>query len=177
MKLFKGILHTAEYTEEMARAEDQNYSEEEIQIITEYMQAWDGVRVTLSNFVEGEYSVVGWPPEEEEKVKNAIYLMEQDRMFGQYVDDPERFVADWEAGNWEPSGSIVFSPAMVEIIEENQKDFREVIRGCDLRKQCVQQGKKKPRIKQKKCTGLRMPDGKPLFACSICEGWKGDGNE
>lgn len=118
IKLYKGILHTADFTEEMAKAEDQNYSEEEIKIITDYMQAWDGAHVTLSNLLPEEYSVVGWPPEEDEKVKNAIYLMEQDPVFGMYVDDRERFDADWEAGEWEPSGSIVFSPAMVEIIGE-----------------------------------------------------------
>lgn len=118
IKLYKGILHTADFTEEMAKAEDQNYSDEEIKIITDYMQAWDGAHVTLSNLLPEEYSVVGWPPEEDEKVKNAIYLMEQDPVFGMYVDDRERFDADWAAGEWEPSGSIVFSPAMVEIIGE-----------------------------------------------------------
>lgn len=118
IKLYKGILHTADFTEEMAKAEDQNYSEEEIKIITDYMQAWDGAHVTLSNLLPEEYSVVGWPPEEDEKVKNAIYLMEQDPVFGMYVDDRERFDADWAAGEWESSGSIVFSPAMVEIIGE-----------------------------------------------------------
>ena len=40
------------------------------------MEAWDGVHVTVSNFLEGEYSIVGWPPEEEEKAKEAIYQME-----------------------------------------------------------------------------------------------------
>lgn len=118
IKLYKGILHTADFTEEMAKAEDQNYSDEEIKIITDYMQAWDGAHVTLSNLLPEEYSVVGWPHEEDEKVKNAIYLMEQDPVFGMYVDDRERFDADWAAGTWEPSGSIVFSPAMVEIIGE-----------------------------------------------------------
>lgn len=118
IKLYKGILHTADFTEEMAKAEDQNYSDEEIKIITDYMQAWDGAHVTLSNLLPEEYSVVGWPPEEDEKVKNAIYLMEQDPVFGMYVDGRERFDADWAAGEWEPSGSIVFSPAMVEIIGE-----------------------------------------------------------
>nr|DAG14614.1 MAG TPA: hypothetical protein [Caudoviricetes sp.] len=118
IKLYKGILHTADFTEEMAKAEDQNYSDEEIKIITDYMQAWDGAHVTLSNLLPEEYSVVGWPPEEDEKVKNAIYLMEQDPVFGMYVGDRERFDADWAAGEWEPSGSIVFSPAMVEIIGE-----------------------------------------------------------
>lgn len=118
MKLYKGILHTADFTEEMAKAEGNEYSEDEIRIITAYMQAWDGVHVTLSNLLPEEYSVVGWPPEEDEKAKEAIYLMEQEPVFGMYVDDRERFDADWAAGEWEPSGSIIFSPAMVEVIGE-----------------------------------------------------------
>ena len=118
IKLYKGILHTADFTEEMAKAEDQNYSEEEIKIITDYMQAWDGAHVTLSNLLPEEYSVVGWPPEEDEKVKNAIYLMEQDPVLGKKVDDREGFDAAWAAGTWEPIGSIVFPPEMVEILGE-----------------------------------------------------------
>lgn len=116
--LYKAILHTDGFTVDEKDAQEKEYSEEELKIITDYMQAWDGVRVTVSALLPGEFSVVGWPPEEDEKVKNAIYLMEQDPVFGMYVDDRERFDADWAAGEWEPSGSIVFSPAMVEIIGE-----------------------------------------------------------
>lgn len=116
--LYKAILHTDGFTVDEKDAQEKEYSEEELKIITDYMQAWDGVRVTVSALLPGEFSVVGWPPEEDEKVKNAIYLMEQDPVFGMYEDDRERFDADWAAGEWEPSGSIVFSPAMVEIIGE-----------------------------------------------------------
>lgn len=115
--LYRGILHTEGYKIEDAEGSSE-LTEEEKKIITDYMKAWDGVHVTLSNLLPEEYSVVGWPPEEEEKVKNAIYLMEQDFMFGNYVDDREKFEADWAAGTWEPSGSIIFSTAMVEILEE-----------------------------------------------------------
>lgn len=116
--LYRAILHTEGYTPDEKDAAEKEYSEEELKIITDYMQAWDGVHVTVSALIPGEYSVVGWPPEEMEKAKNAIYLMEQDRMFGTYIDEFERFSEDWEAGNWEPSGSIVFPPAMVEILGE-----------------------------------------------------------
>lgn len=116
-KLYKAILHTAGFKIEMD-GNGSNHTEEEKEIAEKYMAAWDGVHVTVSNFVPGEYSVVGWPPEEDEKVKNAIYLMEQDPVFGMYADDRERFDADWAAGTWEPSGSIIFSPQMVEIIGE-----------------------------------------------------------
>lgn len=116
--LYRGILHTSGFTVDEMDAAKKKYSQDEIKIITDYMQAWDGIHVTLSNLLPEEYSVVGWPPEEDEKAKEAIYLMEQDPVFGMYVDDRERFDADWAAGEWEPSGSIIFSPAMVEIIGE-----------------------------------------------------------
>lgn len=116
--LYRGILHTDGFPVDEKDAAEKKYSEDEIKIIIDYMQAWDGVHVTLSHLLPEEYSVVGWPPEEDEKVKNAIYLMEQDPVFGTYVDDREGFDAAWAAGEWEPSGSIVFSPAMVEIIGE-----------------------------------------------------------
>lgn len=116
--LYRAILHTDGFAVDEKDAQEKKYSEEELKIITDYMQAWDGVRVTVSALIPGEFSVVGWPPEEDEKVKNAIYLMEQDPVFGMYENDRERFDADWAANEWEPSGSIVFSPAMVEIIGE-----------------------------------------------------------
>ena len=126
-KLQRAILHTAgKYTQE----DLSEYSEEDKKVIEGYMAAWDGVHVTVSNFVQGEYSVVGWPPEEDEKAKNAIYMMEQDPTFGTYVDDREGFDAAWSAGTWEPIGSIVFPPEMVEILG----DLEKVAVGDDLKK-------------------------------------------
>ena len=114
-KLQRAILHTTgKYSEEDLK----EYTPEQQEVVKAYMEAWDGVHVTVSNFLEGEYSVVGWPPEEEEKAKEAIYQMEQDSMFGTYIDDREQFEKDWVAGEWEPSGSIVFPPEMVEILGE-----------------------------------------------------------
>ena len=37
-------------------------------------------------------------------------------MFGTYIDDREQFEKDLAAGEWEPSGSIIFPPEMVEIL-------------------------------------------------------------
>lgn len=114
-KLQRAILHTTgKYSEEDLK----EYTPDQQKVVKAYMEAWDGVHVTVSNFLEGEYSVVGWPPEEEEKAKEAIYQMEQDSMYGTYIDDREQFEKDWAAGEWEPSGSIVFPPEMVEILGE-----------------------------------------------------------
>ena len=117
--LYRAILHTEGFKVDEKEAAELEYTEGELKVIKEYMAAWDGVKVTVSNLMPGEYSVVGWPPEEDEKVKNAIFLMEHPALgFGIYGNDRERFDADWEAGTWEPSGSIVFSPEMVEILGE-----------------------------------------------------------
>ena len=115
MKLQRAILHTEVSRNSLIKAIK---GRKERKIIRAYMKAWDGVRVTVStsSTAPGEYSVVGWPPEEEERAKEAIYLMEQDPMFGQYINDREGFEADWESGKWSPSGSIIFPPEMVEII-------------------------------------------------------------
>ena len=118
-KLQRAILHTAgKYTQEDLK----ECTEAEQKVVEGYMAAWDGVHVTVRNFVEGEYSVVGWPPEEDEKAKNAIYMMEQDSTFGTYVDNREGFDAAWAAGTWEPIGSIVFPPEMVEILGDLKKE-------------------------------------------------------
>lgn len=117
-KLQKAVLRT------MGKEADDDmdkYSEEEKEVMAAYMAAWDGAHVTVSNFIDGEYSVVGWPPEYEDQAKEAIYLMEQDRMVGNYMDDRERFDQDWAAGEWEPGGSIVFSADMVEILGDFEK--------------------------------------------------------
>ena len=84
-KLQRAILHTAgKYTQE----DLSEYSEEDKKIIEGYMAAWDGVHVTVSNFVQGEYSVVGWPPEEDEKAKDDCAKITKDLQEGnlEYIE-------------------------------------------------------------------------------------------
>ena len=52
IKLYKGILHTADFTEEMAKAEDQNYSEEEIKIIIKFQYVQDAA---MDEVLSGRY--------------------------------------------------------------------------------------------------------------------------
>ena len=125
LKLYRAVLHTGDY--KMDPAEAAEFSEEEIEVIETYMKAWDGVHVNVCQMIPGEYSLVGWPPEEDEKVKEAIYLMEQDAVFGSYQDDRARFDADWAAGEWEPADMIGFLEEEVEILEElkGKRDAKE----------------------------------------------------
>lgn len=72
-KLQRAILHT---TGKYSEKDLKEYTPDQQEVVKAYMEAWDSVHVTVSNFLEGEYSIVGWPPEEEEKAKEAIYQME-----------------------------------------------------------------------------------------------------
>lgn len=110
---FKAILHTQGKD---AEKNMEQYTEDEKNIMREYMKAWDGVQVIVGLPFRGERPLYGWEDEWEDKAKEAIYLMEQDPVFGMYIDDREGFDKDWEAGEYEPAGTISFSEDMVEIL-------------------------------------------------------------
>lgn len=176
MGWYKGILHTAGKTiEEIKEAEPEwEYTDEQAEAIKAYMDAWDGIPAMFMDDGTGGYSIIGWPPEEDAKVANAIYLMEQDPVFGQYKDNREQFDEDWKSGAWEPSGAIAFHKDTIEITERHEKSINETIRDCFL----IEKGKKselgKPKKKHGKCTGYKMKEsGDPFFECEICKAYIG----
>lgn len=119
MEIFRAILHTKGKTKQDIEADGNKYSEEEIKIITEYMDAWDGVEVYVGIDFSGEgYLLAGWPEESDCRVKEAIYLMEQDTVFGSYRGDREGFDKVWELGEYEPDGMMCFDKGDVEILEK-----------------------------------------------------------
>lgn len=172
MAWYKGILHTAGKTIEEIKAAEENweYTDADALIIKNYLDAWDGVQVTLMDSGDGAYSIIGWPPEEDTKAANAIYLMEQDPVFGSYVNNREAFDQDWKDGAWEPAGAITFPKESVEITETHMKTDKEIINGCFLIEKALKSGElKKPRKKHGKCLGYRMKQsGDAFFECSIC---------
>lgn len=177
MGWYKGILHTAGKTiEEIKAAETNwNYSDEDAKVIQAYLDAWDGVHATFMDSGDGQYSLIGWPPEEDAKAANAIYLMEQDQVFGSYQNDRERFDEDWKDGAWEPAGAISFPKESVEITETHQKTDAQIIKECFL----IERSKGirelgKPRRKHGKCLGYKLKEsGDPFFECSICQAYIG----
>lgn len=125
IKPIKAMLHTAGKTDEEILKQSGLISPEEIPKARKIIEAWDGIEVivdaTLINEQIQQYALIGWDEQDCEidgRIKEVIYLMEQDPMFGTYVNDRERFELDWAEKRYEPAGSIVFEPEDIEILEE-----------------------------------------------------------
>lgn len=117
------VLHTGGKTDEQIRGDfgNHNPSQKEIDLAKAQAEAWDGHRCILmvaEFYGPGIFAYCGpMTPEDDEQGKNAVYLMEQDSMFGQYIDDRARFDRDYDSGDYSPAGSITFHKDDVEIIE------------------------------------------------------------
>jgi len=82
--------------------------------IAEYMDG-ETALVIESSSGSGEYVFLAL--KDEKKNKELIYMMEQDRMFGCYIDDREGFDEDWDSGEYEPAGCHYLAPENVELLE------------------------------------------------------------
>ncbi len=95
-----------------------NLTEEDAKIVKAYLDEFDGAEVVLTD--EGPHHfIIGWAGDRQttQKVKNAIYLMHQDPMFGRYINDREAFEHDWDE---EEVGaeSISFRENEFEVLDE-----------------------------------------------------------
>ncbi len=118
-KIMKAILHTKGKTDEQILKDGGMVRVDDVEMIRAYMDAWDGAEVYVRPCFDGNgYVVVGWPAEADAKVKEAFYLMEQDPVFGTYIDDREEFDHVWSKGEYEPDGCVSFDEDDVEIIGE-----------------------------------------------------------
>lgn len=124
-KIMKAILHTKGKTDEQILKDGGMVSKDDIEVIRAYMDAWDGVEVLVRPCFDGDgYVMVGWDESDVEinaKVKEAVYLMEQDPVFGTYIDSREEFDHDWREAKYEPDGCISFDEQDVEIFEETDE--------------------------------------------------------
>lgn len=85
----------------------------------EVFELISGAEVIVTNsFTRERYSIIGWPEESEEKIKELIYLAEQDMYFGTYQNEREQFMKDWAAGTYEPAGSLALDEEDIEVIKE-----------------------------------------------------------
>lgn len=82
--------------------------------IEEYMDGETAI-VIESALQNGMYLFLGL--KDEEKNKQLHYMIEQDSMIGVYIDERERFNADWDSGEYEPDGCIYLDPENVELME------------------------------------------------------------
>lgn len=124
ISVFKAVLHTAGKIKEsiLEQAKKDNWIEDitdtDIENIIKYYDLFDGSMVNVAeSFDSSGYTLLGWEKESEEKVKEAIYIMEQDEVFGIYKDDREGFEKIWDSGDYYPDASITFAKDDVEIIE------------------------------------------------------------
>lgn len=126
MKVYKAILHTIKTEKEVRElAKKENWvghlSDEDINDMVAYNKEFDGAEVYITDAIsDNGYNLVGWDKEDsliDNKVKEAIYIMEQDRMFGNYRNDREEFENVWQTGEYESDAMIGFSNEDVEIIE------------------------------------------------------------
>ncbi|SDX04818.1 hypothetical protein [Paenibacillus sp. PDC88] len=67
------------------------------------------------------YGLFGWDDKDDEKFKEFIYSIEQDAMFGNYIDDRDRFDAHWKSGEFEPAAALHFDKSDIIIIEKIEK--------------------------------------------------------
>lgn len=126
MKLYKAILHTAGKTDKQIQDKELTLlSPKELALTKRMYEAWDGVKCLVANNPFGtddnQYIYINYLYlENRAKAKDAIYLMEQDAMFGAYINRREDFDRDYDAGDYDPGGSIVFDSDEVEILGELQ---------------------------------------------------------
>ncbi len=119
MKLYKAILHTGGKTrQQIIKMFDagQTPVEDEIARTTEFYNMLDGSTVYVTD-VQDSWSLVAWPDEENARMKEAIWLAEQDPMFGSYLGERESFDKDFDNGEYFPDAMLCFDAADVEIIE------------------------------------------------------------
>ena len=87
--------------------------------IEEYMDGETAI-IIESTWKNGMYLFLGL--EDEEKNKQLHYMIEQDSMIGVYIDERERFNADWDSGQYEPDGCIYLNPENVELMETEEQN-------------------------------------------------------
>ena len=118
MKLLEVILHTGGKTEGQIRAEAPELSDPEIQIVLKMNALMDGQKaIAMPNPKDTEYWLAGI--EDKAVDKEVSYLMEQDPMFGCFIDQRAEFDKAYDSGD--------YAPDFIHIIEKSQAGIIRVI--------------------------------------------------
>lgn len=64
------------------------------------------------------YGIYAAVDDADEKLKEFVYWQEQDEIFGNYIDDRERFDKDWANEEYEPPAALHFARTDFEVLEE-----------------------------------------------------------
>ena len=121
----KAILHTGGKSDRLLMEEGGMVSIKDLPWLRAVANAWDGVEVRVKKNQGESYSLVGWNEcdcEIDARVKEAIWQMEQDPIFGTYCGNREDFEEAWREGRYEPAGGISFLPKNVEILDETEEE-------------------------------------------------------
>lgn len=124
LKTFKARLCTAGKTQEQIKNDyEGDVTEKQIKDLQRAFDLIDGKEVAVIQFSTSKdrYTLAGWSEKDDSAIRDFIYQAEQDDMFGNYIDDREQFLKDWEDETYEPMGSLGFDKSDVEIIEEMKK--------------------------------------------------------
>ncbi|MFT9055554.1 MAG: hypothetical protein ABF449_02855 [Ethanoligenens sp.] len=127
MAIFKARLHTGGKTDEQIRKTNEigELTAVDIENQKRFWNLLDGMEVYVlpwsASFNDGKYAYIGRVHDEDaDREKQAFWLMEQDSLFGCFVDQPEEFERVWESGEYVnlSDASINFDAEDVEILEE-----------------------------------------------------------
>ncbi len=106
----KALLNTEFITEEWIRERNKGwkFTQEDIERSLKAKKLLNGQVAILSSETFGldgaDYPIYGL--ENEEVFKEYVWSLEQDPLFGTYIDDRESFDKDWESGDYSPCGVI-----------------------------------------------------------------------
>lgn len=121
MQLYRLQFKTAHKTAEDVKKEYSfdPPSPERLGQIAEAYRGLDGVEVIGAawEYSPESYSIYDWSDNADDKMKEFIYMQEQDEFFGSYINERERFDADWASKEYEPSGAMHFNKTDFEVIE------------------------------------------------------------
>ncbi|NUU76931.1 hypothetical protein [Paenibacillus xylanilyticus] len=124
MELYRLRFNTAnKNAEEIKSRYDAGFSLPPQEVLENMAQAFRNLNGTevvgaVWGYSPDNYSLYGWEDNDDERFKEFIYWIEQDALFGSYIDDRERFDADWKSGNYEPAAAMHFDKKDFIVIEK-----------------------------------------------------------
>lgn len=122
-KLYKASFNTAHITTDDIR-KIYNFgmpSDEVLELQAEARRNINGITLHVSewDYAPGNFSLMGWDDEDDEKMKELMWSIEQAEGF--YYNDRQRFNNDWAKNEYDPGGALHFSKELftnVEFVKE-----------------------------------------------------------
>jgi len=117
-KMYKAKFATSHLTTDILRSKYKWVADNKvIESIAEALRNVNDINVMVAewNYSPGNFSILGHNEDNDTKLKELIWSIEQDG--GIYCEDRERFDKDWDKGQYEPEGSIHFEKGWFEVIE------------------------------------------------------------